>query len=139
MEDFTVGVTEKHELNQVPPNLYRIMLKAYERSSLMSSSIDSDPNILKAQTPECLIKGHTYSVIKEKYVDIQIARMSGKIPLIRIRSPWGNEAEWIGQWTEMPLSCELFQLRRRKRLASHLMRMASSGCNTSTSRHISHD
>ena len=27
-------------------------------------------------------------------------RVSGKIPLIRIRNPWGNEAEWNGPWSD---------------------------------------
>jgi len=100
MEDFTGGVTEMYELNQAPPNLYKIMLKAYERSSLMGCSIEPDPNVLEAQTPEGLIKGHAYSITKVKYVDIQTPRSSGKIPLIRIRNPWGNEAEWNGAWSD---------------------------------------
>ena len=27
-------------------------------------------------------------------------RASGQIPLIRIRNPWGNEAEWNGAWSD---------------------------------------
>lgn len=100
MEDFTGGVTEMYELNQAPANLYRIMLKAYERSSLMGCSIEPDPNVLEAQTPEGLIKGHAYSITRVKYVDINTPRSSGKIPLIRIRNPWGNEAEWNGPWSD---------------------------------------
>ena len=27
-------------------------------------------------------------------------QISGKIPLIRIRNPWGNETEWNGPWSD---------------------------------------
>ncbi|KAJ9595245.1 hypothetical protein L9F63_013455 [Diploptera punctata] len=103
MEDFTGGVTEMYELaqkDQIPGNLYQIMLKAYERSSFMGCSIEPDPNVLEAQTSEGLIKGHAYSVTRVKYFDIQTPRSSGKIPLIRVRNPWGNEAEWNGPWSD---------------------------------------
>lgn len=26
--------------------------------------------------------------------------MTGQIPMIRIRNPWGNEAEWKGAWSD---------------------------------------
>ncbi|ENN70897.1 hypothetical protein YQE_12302, partial [Dendroctonus ponderosae] len=98
MEDFTGGVTEMYELESSPPNLFQIMIKAYERASLMGCSIEPDPNILEAQTPEGLVRGHAYSITRVQYVDIQTPNVTGKIPLLRLRNPWGNESEWNGAW-----------------------------------------
>lgn len=100
MEDFTGGVSEMYELNQSPPNLFKILQKAYERSSLMSCAIEPDPDQLEAETPLGLIKGHAYSITSVKMMDIRTPRMSGQIPMIRIRNPWGNEAEWKGAWSD---------------------------------------
>ena len=36
-------------------------------------------------------------VVKAK---IETPRVSGEIPLIRIRNPWGNETEWNGAWSD---------------------------------------
>ncbi|XP_045540689.1 calpain-A isoform X6 [Papilio machaon] len=100
MEDFTGGVTEMYDVAELPPNFYTILLKAYERNSLMGCSIEPDPNILEAETPAGLIRGHAYSVTRVKYVDIETPGRAGKIPLLRLRNPWGNEAEWNGPWSD---------------------------------------
>lgn len=100
MEDFTGGVTEMYDITELPPNFYTILLKAYERNSLSGCSIEPDPNILEAETPVGLIRGHAYSITKVKYVDIETPGRSGKIPLLRLRNPWGNEAEWNGPWSD---------------------------------------
>lgn len=44
MEDFTGGVSEMYELNEAPPNLFTIMLKAFQRNSLMGCSIEVKHN-----------------------------------------------------------------------------------------------
>ncbi|XP_046400174.1 calpain-A-like isoform X4 [Ischnura elegans] len=100
MEDFTGGVTEMYELEKAPSNLFKIMLKAYERSSLMGCSLEPDPNVVEAQTSEGLVRGHAYSITRVCYVDITTPNSTGKIPLIRMRNPWGNEAEWNGAWSD---------------------------------------
>ncbi|XP_020282743.1 calpain-A-like isoform X2 [Pseudomyrmex gracilis] len=100
MEDFTGGVTEMYQMDQTPPNLFNILLKAYERSSLLGCSIEPDPNILEAETPQGLIRGHAYSITRVKHVEIQTPNQHGTIPLLRLRNPWGNEAEWNGPWSD---------------------------------------
>ncbi|XP_043515120.1 calpain-A-like isoform X3 [Frieseomelitta varia] len=100
MEDFTGGVTEMYQMDETPPNLFSILLKAFERNSLMGCSIEPDPNILEAETPQGLIRGHAYSITRVKYVEIQTPNQYGRIPLLRLRNPWGNEAEWNGPWSD---------------------------------------
>lgn len=100
MEDFTGGVTELYEMNKAPPNLFSILLKAFQRWSLMSCSIEPDPNIVEMELPNGLIRGHAYSITKVKLVEIETPRMKGRIPLLRVRNPWGNECEWKGAWSD---------------------------------------
>jgi len=102
MVDFTGGCSEMFTLKDpdVPKDLYTMMLKAYERGSLMGCSIEPDPRVLEAKTSVGLVRGHAYSVTKVVKVDIQTPRFSGKIPLVRIRNPWGNETEWNGPWSD---------------------------------------
>lgn len=100
MEDFTGGIAEMYDLREAPENLFHIMEAGFMRHSMMSCSIEADPNVLEASTPEGLIKGHAYSVTLAKQVDIITPKMKGKIPLIRLRNPWGNEAEWKGAFSD---------------------------------------
>ncbi|XP_062558500.1 calpain-A-like isoform X5 [Armigeres subalbatus] len=101
MEDFTGGVTEMYDLkDQTPPNLFAIIEKGFQRNSMFACSIEPDPNITEAETREGLIRGHAYSITKIQLVDIVTPSTSGKIPLIRLRNPWGNEAEWNGAWSD---------------------------------------
>ncbi|XP_065943522.1 calpain-B isoform X9 [Magallana gigas] len=100
MVDFTGGVSEFFDLRKAPPNLFSIMLKASQRGSLMGCSIDADPNQLEARLANGLVMGHAYSITSVILMDIETPTMSGKIPMVRIRNPWGNEAEWKGRWSD---------------------------------------
>lgn len=69
MEDFTGGITEFFDLRKNPPkNLFEIMSKAMNRSSLMGCSIEADPNVTEAELPNGLIMGHAYSITDVKLV-----------------------------------------------------------------------
>jgi len=62
------------------------------------NNFQPDPGVLEAETSMGLIRGHAYSITDVKLVDIETPRVRGKIPLLRIKNPWGNEAEWKGSW-----------------------------------------
>lgn len=98
LEDLTGGVAQSYDLDDMisSSQLFTIIEKGFERSSLMGCSIYPDPNIVEARTSEGLVKGHAYSVTKVQVVDI----ISKKIQLIRIRNPWGDEVEWNGDWSD---------------------------------------
>ncbi|XP_075165551.1 calpain A isoform X3 [Haematobia irritans] len=100
MEDFTGGVTEWYDLKEAPHNLFSILAKAAERNSMMGCSLEADPNVLEAETPEGLIRGHAYSITKVCMIDIITPNRQGKLPMVRLRNPWGNEAEWNGPWSD---------------------------------------
>jgi len=67
------------------------MTRAWERSSFLGCSIEPDPNIVEATTPQGLVRGHAYSITAIRSFDIETPRVSGTIPLLRVRNPWGNE------------------------------------------------
>lgn len=99
MTDFTGGVCERFNFKEeVPPKMYQIMLKANQRSSLMSCSIDvsadsfmiplfltnyllgctsslslllkASPNQIEAELSNGLIMGHAYTITDVKTVSI---------------------------------------------------------------------
>jgi calpain, invertebrate len=100
LEDFTGGVTETFQLKKTSENIFLILEKAFQRNSMMACSIEADPKGTEAVTPQGLVRGHAYSITKVAMVDIITPNTKGKIPMLRLRNPWGNEAEWIGQWSD---------------------------------------
>lgn len=115
MEDFTGGLTESYELNNPPNNLFSIMLKAYQRWSLMSCAINPDPNVTEKVKDNGLVMGHAYSITKVKLVEITTPRITGKIPLLRLRNPWG-EGEWTGPWSDRSREWSLTSEDERKEI-----------------------
>ena len=83
MVDFTGGCAEFFDMKDAPRDMFHIMLKAYQRSSLMGCSIEPDPNQYEAQTSVGLVRGHAYSITKVVKAKIETPRVSGEMPLIR--------------------------------------------------------
>ena len=97
---FPGGIGEQYDLKNSPIDIYKIMLKAYERCSMLSCSLEPDPNVHEARTTTGLVRGHAYSVTKVVLAKIDTGNKRGLFPLIRVRNPWGNEAEWKGPWSD---------------------------------------
>ncbi|KAL1124154.1 hypothetical protein AAG570_001924, partial [Ranatra chinensis] len=99
MADFTGGVVEVYDLadNQPPVNFYNIMLKAYQRSALITCSIIGNPDDTEGVEELGLVLGHAFSITSIRYVK---TRTSNRVPLLRVRNPWGGEVEWRGMWSD---------------------------------------
>lgn len=94
--DMTGGLTEFVDLNRPPKNLLQLMFRGFEMGSLFGCSIEAQPHEFEARTPQGLVKGHAYSITGMRTVEVY----GEKIPLLRIRNPWGNEQEWNGDWSD---------------------------------------
>ena len=65
--DFTGGISEVVNLKKPGMSgaeLFKLLLKAYNKMSLNCCSIQPDPNIHEARTALGLVKGHAYSITK---------------------------------------------------------------------------
>ncbi|TNM99870.1 hypothetical protein fugu_012903 [Takifugu bimaculatus] len=95
-EDFTGGISERHDLGNADPHLFHIIKKALERGSLLGCSIDiTSASDSEAVTYSKLVKGHAYSVTGADQVEYG----GEAVHLIRIRNPWG-QVEWNGAWSD---------------------------------------
>lgn len=68
-EDFTGGLAETCKLHEAPKHLFRLLLKAQERYSMIGCGINADRNVHEAKTPEGLVRGHAYSITKVVLMD----------------------------------------------------------------------
>lgn len=113
MEDFTGGVTESIDLKNPPKQLFLLMMKAYERSSLMSCSIPVG-SIPEEKLASGLVAGHAYSITAVRLVYIE--RLKGRMPLIRLRNPWGDDTEWRGAWSDQSREWSLVSAEERQNI-----------------------
>ncbi|XP_320457.4 calpain-A isoform X1 [Anopheles gambiae] len=100
MEDFTGGLTEGYEMKDAPEGLFEMIEKGCNNYAMFACSIEAGAGEMEQVTPQGLVKGHAYSITKAQAVDIETPRVKGKIQLLRLRNPWGNENEWNGAWSD---------------------------------------
>ena len=99
--DFSGGCAEHYDLKEEnTKEILNMMIKAFEKSSMLACSIDPEPGVTEARTSVGLIRGHAYSITKVVLANIDTGFRRGTVPLVRIRNPWGNEAEWNGAWSD---------------------------------------
>ena len=46
------------------------------------------------------MRGHAYTISKAVKCSITTTRVTGLIPLVRVRNPWGDSTEWMGTWSD---------------------------------------
>ncbi|XP_059045760.1 calpain-A-like [Achroia grisella] len=97
MEDITGGVSETYSMKKLPKSFYNILLKAYKRNTLIGCSIQVNNSDSYRKKAEGLICWHAYSVTCVRFIE---TKKSVKIPMLRLRNPWGNEKEWNGPWSD---------------------------------------
>jgi len=97
LTDFTGGMVERYEMREkAPEDLFKTMLKARKRLSLMGCSIDASADQMEAQLDNGLIIGHAYSV-----TDVKVIEYEGEqVGLVRARNPWGDSHEWKGRFSD---------------------------------------
>lgn len=67
---------------------------------MMGCSIKSHVTYTEYKTELGLILGHTYSITSATLIDIATRNRTGKIPLVRLRNPWGGGMEWTGSFSD---------------------------------------
>lgn len=107
MAVYTGGLTEQIVLDKPPKNLFKIMEKAFERSSLLTcSNVDED------KCPDGIIPFHEYSITGIKRV---VAKDGKERRLIRVRNPWGS-TEWGGAFSDGSCKWELISEEQRQEM-----------------------
>ena len=119
MVDFSGGCSETQELGMDEKDweeIYRIMRKNYNRSTMIACYMNPDPSVIEAKTDVGLIKGHAYSVTKVVHIKIEKDGKEECLPLIRVRNPWGNAAEWNGKWSDGSPEWQLISTQEKEKL-----------------------
>ncbi|XP_023116954.2 calpain-1 catalytic subunit-like isoform X2 [Amphiprion ocellaris] len=95
MMDFTGGVHMCIDLSKPPANLWGLMCRAGQSSTLMGCGTPQGETSANTVLQNGLVQGHAYTVTGVKQVMSQ-----GKFAnLVRLWNPWG-QGEWCGDWSD---------------------------------------
>lgn len=97
--DFTGGIPEVISVTHdtEPEILFYNLEKAFQAGAFMSCSLGRNRH--QAEAVSLGLQGqHAYTITK--VVKLQSRGFRGAIPLIRLRNPHGNGAEWKGDWSD---------------------------------------
>lgn len=116
-EDLTGGVTERFMLrdDDLPADLFSIMVRASQRGSLLTCSVPSTKKSDTDPKENGLISSHGYCVTGVRQCKVKVPWKS-HVDLVRLRNPWGDEMEWRGAWSDESEEWGLVSADERKRL-----------------------
>ncbi|XP_070572374.1 calpain clp-1-like [Ptychodera flava] len=95
--DMTGGLTERHDLQDPPTNLYQQLVRNARLGSFITCSKKGDWRQADHADDFGLVSGHAYTITA-----VRKCRLSSgsKVNLVRVRNPWGNATEWNGDWSD---------------------------------------
>ncbi|KAG8430384.1 hypothetical protein GDO86_017901, partial [Hymenochirus boettgeri] len=109
--DFTGGISEPVDLldenlrsEDERKKLFKALIKAHSRASLLSASIrPTSGQSLEQVLSSGLVIGHAYSITSVRSITLRSGLLSlfhtQKLRLIRLHNPWGS-GEWNGAWSD---------------------------------------
>ncbi|XP_078505989.1 calpain-14 [Lissotriton helveticus] len=103
--DFTGGVNLSIKLEDSPPGLWDILVRAAYSGSLMGcQTLSGEERILE----NGLVAGHAYTLTGIR----KVSSKSGSELLVRLRNPWGK-IEWKGDWSDCSSKWDQLSLKER--------------------------
>ncbi|XP_066282221.1 calpain-9-like [Branchiostoma lanceolatum] len=103
VEDWTGGISEVYHLKEkLPGHFFSLIQKAFERYSLLSCYILSPEKPPQRKlTASGLYAEQAYAISALAKVRVRTPRGDDReIPLLRLRSPHGENVDWKGPWSE---------------------------------------
>uniref|UniRef100_A0A8C5DNR6 Calpain-8-like n=1 Tax=Gouania willdenowi TaxID=441366 RepID=A0A8C5DNR6_GOUWI len=94
MMDFTGGIHMCIGLSDPPPDLWELMCRAGQSSTLMGCGTPQGETAENTVLSNGLVQGHAYTVTGVKQVS-----QGNPVQLVRLWNPWGK-GEWTGDWSD---------------------------------------